>query len=391
MGFRNPFRIQVDSDGVAYVTDYSPDSRAPTHLRGPAGTGRVEIVRKPSNYGWPMCYAPKLPMYLWDFNTHDLVRGAVRVRQPGRPARRTRRAGTPVCGTGRRSPSRTSGTRTTTTRPRRRARRASRTTTGPAAPARSSSRSSGPAASARTARPSTSSTRTTRARRSSRRTSTTRCSSASSRATTCVRSGSTPRAASSRSTTCSTAAPSERTGGLFECDNPMDMQFGADGNLYLLTYGDGFFVANPDAGLYRFEYVAGEQKPEGGAERHADQRRGAARGPLLERGLERSGRERLDQLRSGTSASPARTDSIDPNPSFTYTANGVYTARLTVTDAAGNIGRQDDPDHRRQHRADGDDHHPGRRRLLRLGRRHPVHGHRHRPAGRRRSTAAASP
>ena len=89
-----------------------------------------------------------------------------------RPARRTRRAGTPACGTGRRSPSRTSGTRTTTTRPRRRARRASRTTTGPAAPARSSSRSSGPAASARTARPSTSSTRPTRARPSSRRTST---------------------------------------------------------------------------------------------------------------------------------------------------------------------------------------------------------------------------
>jgi PKD repeat protein len=28
-------------------------------------------------------------------------------------------------------------------------------------------------------------------------------------------------------------------------------------------------------------------------------------------------------------------DSIDPDPSFTYTANGVYTARLTVTDSSG--------------------------------------------------------
>ena len=28
-------------------------------------------------------------------------------------------------------------------------------------------------------------------------------------------------------------------------------------------------------------------------------------------------------------------DSVDPNPSFTYTANGVYTARLTVTDSSG--------------------------------------------------------
>ncbi|WP_410965937.1 hypothetical protein, partial [Salmonella sp. SAL4438] len=29
MGFRNPFRIQVDSDYVAYVSDYSPDSQTP--------------------------------------------------------------------------------------------------------------------------------------------------------------------------------------------------------------------------------------------------------------------------------------------------------------------------------------------------------------------------
>ena len=46
MGFRNPFRIQVDDNDVAYVTDYSPDSDAPENFRGPAGTGRVEVVRK---------------------------------------------------------------------------------------------------------------------------------------------------------------------------------------------------------------------------------------------------------------------------------------------------------------------------------------------------------
>ena len=71
MGFRNPFRIQVDSSDVAYVTDYSPDARDPGLLRGPAGTGRVEIVRKPANYGWPVCMSPDLPMFRWDFNTSD--------------------------------------------------------------------------------------------------------------------------------------------------------------------------------------------------------------------------------------------------------------------------------------------------------------------------------
>ena len=151
MGFRNPFRIQVDSNGVAYVTDYSPDSRAPAYFRGPAGTGRVEIVRKPANYGWPMCYAPNLPMYLWDFNASTAFMEPFECdnREAG-PANTSRwntglRHGPPIA-----QPDIWYSYNDNATR--RRARRASRTTTGPAAPARSSSRSSGPAASARTAR-----------------------------------------------------------------------------------------------------------------------------------------------------------------------------------------------------------------------------------------------
>ena len=68
MGFRNPFRVQVDSDGVAYITDYSPDSNIPQTHRGPQGTGRVEVVRAPANYGWPVCMTPDVPYYKWDFN-----------------------------------------------------------------------------------------------------------------------------------------------------------------------------------------------------------------------------------------------------------------------------------------------------------------------------------
>ena len=77
MGFRNPFRIQVDENDVAYVTDYSPDSSLPEAFRGPAGTGRVEIVRKPANYGWPLCYKTDLPYYRWDFNLLDQRRRAL--------------------------------------------------------------------------------------------------------------------------------------------------------------------------------------------------------------------------------------------------------------------------------------------------------------------------
>ena len=45
------------------------------------------------------------------------------------------------------------------------------------------------------------------------------------------------------------------------CDNPMDMEFGPDGTFYLLTYGDGFFAINPDAGMMRWEYVKGQRAP----------------------------------------------------------------------------------------------------------------------------------
>ena len=76
-----------------------------------------------------------------------------------------------------------------------------------------------------------------------------------------MRSGSTPRAAIHKINNVLNCGAFGAAGGLFECDNPMDMQFGADGSFYLLTYGDGFFVANPDAGLYRFDYVAGPQRP----------------------------------------------------------------------------------------------------------------------------------
>ena len=41
----------------------------------------------------------------------------------------------------------------------------------------------------------------------------------------------------------------------------MDMAWGKDGAFYLLTYGNGFFTANSDAGMYKWEYVKGARAP----------------------------------------------------------------------------------------------------------------------------------
>ena len=179
----------------------------------------------------------------------------------------------------------------------------------------------------------------------------------------------------------------------FECDNPMDLQFGADGSFYLLTYGDGFFVANPDAGLYRFDYVAGPQRPR--AVMNATPTNGAA--PLTV------------QFSSEGSNDPDENDSItfqwdfgvpgtdadqstDPNPSYTYTTAGVYTARLTVTDSTGKSQSRTIQITVGNTAPTVTVDRPDRRRLLRVGRQHPVRRSRSpTPRTARRSTATASP
>jgi hypothetical protein len=70
MGLRNPFRFAADRvRGVVYLADYSPDARQDNPQRGPAGTGKWAIVRGPGNYGWPYCATAELPYVDFDFAT----------------------------------------------------------------------------------------------------------------------------------------------------------------------------------------------------------------------------------------------------------------------------------------------------------------------------------
>ncbi|MEO6221429.1 MAG: ThuA domain-containing protein, partial [Ginsengibacter sp.] len=43
--------------------------------------------------------------------------------------------------------------------------------------------------------------------------------------------------------------------------NPIDMEMGPDGKLYVLEYGTGWFSKNPDAGLSRIDYLPGNRPP----------------------------------------------------------------------------------------------------------------------------------
>jgi len=56
MGFRNPFRMNVDkANGVVYIGDYGPDSGSTNANRGPNGQVEFDRIASPGYYGWPYC------------------------------------------------------------------------------------------------------------------------------------------------------------------------------------------------------------------------------------------------------------------------------------------------------------------------------------------------
>ena len=120
---------------------------------------------------------------------------------------------------------------------------------------------------------------------------------------------------------------------LFECDNPMDMQWGADGAFYLLTYGNGFNVISPDAGMYKWEYVKGKRPPR--AVLSTDVTNGPS--PLT---VKFSSEGSLDEdpgdsIRYEWDFGDGSPLSTEPNPTHTYTQRGRFTAVLTVIDSSG--------------------------------------------------------
>ena len=356
MGFRNPFRIQVDSNDVAYVTDYSPDANAPEDFRGPAGTGRVEVVRKPANYGWPICMTPDVPMFKWDFsvssplpsaanpeawdcdnpagventsrwNTGELVDGTV---QPGRAVvppltqpdlwysyndnRANDPLGTPCFGyydnadTTDRCPLLFPELFTGGVGPH--GATAYEYDAGNPSPTKFPPYYDGAMILGEFTQNTMREVRFDAGDEILEINPFLNCGEALS-----------------------------NTGLPFECDNPMDLQFGADGNFYLLTYGDGFFAANADAGMYRWEYKKGPEAPR--AVIGATPTNGTA--PLTVQ-FSSAGSGDDDPGDSITFAwdfnNDGTVDSTDPNPTYTYTTPApgpsfTYTARLTVSDSTG--------------------------------------------------------
>jgi cytochrome c len=117
---------------------------------------------------------------------------------------------------------------------------------------------------------------------------------------------------------------------------PIEMEFGPSGDLYMLEYGTAWFQGNDDARLVRIEYNAGNRKPIVAVA--VDRPAGAL--PMQVK-LSSAGTLDLDEdsLRYAWTISRRGGAVVQrlsqPNPSFTFSRPGTYTASLTVTDPHG--------------------------------------------------------
>lgn len=116
--------------------------------------------------------------------------------------------------------------------------------------------------------------------------------------------------------------------------HPIDMQFAVDGSLYVMEYGNTWFAQNDDSRLSRITYNAGNRKPVAAAT--VNKKAGAApmKAVFSSKGtVDYDG----DVLAYEWSFGKGLPKSTLPNPTFTYTKPGTYTATLKVTDVKGNV------------------------------------------------------
>ncbi|GLZ60849.1 ThuA domain-containing protein [Micromonospora sp. NBRC 107095] len=117
---------------------------------------------------------------------------------------------------------------------------------------------------------------------------------------------------------------------------PIDSKFGPEGSLYVLDWGGGFGRDNPNSGLYRIDYISGSRSPEAKATATPD----SGPAPLEVRfdGGPSSDPEGEALTYAWDFDGNGTVDSTDRAPTHTYTGNGVFDPRLTVTDPHGRTG-----------------------------------------------------
>ncbi|GAA5123811.1 PQQ-dependent sugar dehydrogenase [Haloechinothrix salitolerans] len=303
MGLRNPFRIDVDpASDALYVADYSPDAGSADPDRGPAGQGKWFAATEPGNYGWPYCATAELPYVDYDFATGESgetfncaapvnesphntgLTELPSVEQPQVWYGYGQSSEFPELGTGGIGPM--AGPAYDFDHKNRRGR----------APVGWPKHYDGMPLFFEWTR---------------------------------------DYIKGFHLDDSGAVSGIEDVMPSIPLSAPMAMEFGPNGALYMLEYGKGYFAELPEAALSRIDYIGpnGNHSPEATATASVDN----GQAPLtVAFSSEGSDDAEGDRLRYAWDFdSDGEVDSREPNPTHTYTENGVYTATLQVTDVGG--------------------------------------------------------
>ncbi|WP_331272944.1 PQQ-dependent sugar dehydrogenase [Motilibacter deserti] len=117
-------------------------------------------------------------------------------------------------------------------------------------------------------------------------------------------------------------------------DGTMDFEFGPDGSMYVIDYGNGYFRQNPEAAIFRIDWAPGNKTPTAA---FTTQPSSSSSAPLT---VAFNGAGSVDPEGSALTYewdfnNDGVFDATGVTASYTYTDLGAYTARLRVTDTSG--------------------------------------------------------
>ncbi|UJH92550.1 PKD domain-containing protein [Antarcticibacterium sp. 1MA-6-2] len=118
-----------------------------------------------------------------------------------------------------------------------------------------------------------------------------------------------------------------------ELVRPMDMDFGADGAMYILEYGQDWFKKNEKARLVRVEYSEENHSPQAVATVLKNE--GAAPFTASFSAKESIDRDKDEKLSYAWSFTGSKIQSTEVEPSYTFNEPGTYEVVLVVTDSKG--------------------------------------------------------